>query len=67
MLVVDDVAANRFLYRALLEDDGHRVREAADGASALRAVEAEGEVPMPEATVRVTVSLVQAVAPPLGD
>jgi hypothetical protein len=30
-------------------------------------VEGEGEVPMPWATVRVTVSLVQAVAPPLGD
>lgn len=36
VLVVDDVAANRFLYRALLEDDGHVVREAADGAAALR-------------------------------
>lgn len=38
VLVVDDVAANRFLYRALLEEDGHAVREAAGGADALREV-----------------------------
>ncbi len=42
VLVVDDVAANRFLYRVLLEEDGHRVDEASDGPSALRAVEAPG-------------------------
>lgn len=35
VLVVDDVAANRFLYASLLEDDGHEVREAADGREAL--------------------------------
>ncbi len=39
VLVVDDVAANRFLYRAILEDDGHHVREASDGPSALRLLE----------------------------
>mgnify|MGYP002381983982 CR=1 FL=1 len=38
VLVVDDVAANRFLYRALLEDDGHHVQEASDGASCLAAL-----------------------------
>lgn len=42
VLVVDDVAANRFLYRAILEDDGHRVREAADGPSALRQLAGDG-------------------------
>lgn len=36
VLVVDDIPANRFLYRAILEDDGHHVREAGDGVSALR-------------------------------
>ncbi len=35
VLVVDDAAANRFLYRAVLEDDGHHVREASDGPAAL--------------------------------
>lgn len=40
VLVVDDVPANRFLYRAILEDDGHQVREAPDGPSALRTLEA---------------------------
>ena len=35
VLVVDDVPANRFLYRAILEDDGHHVDEAADGPTAL--------------------------------
>ncbi len=39
VLVVDDAPANRFLYRAVLEDDGHRVREAADGPSALAQIE----------------------------
>jgi len=39
VLVVDDVAANRFLYRAVLEDDGHEITEAADGASALAALQ----------------------------
>jgi signal transduction histidine kinase len=38
VLVVDDVAANRFLYRALLEEDGHAVREASDGPGALAEV-----------------------------
>lgn len=41
VLVVDDVAANRFLYRALLEEDGQTVREAADGVAALREVARE--------------------------
>jgi len=35
VLVVDDVAANRFLYRALLEDHGFVVHEAGDGEAAL--------------------------------
>ena len=39
VLVVDDVAANRFLYRAVLEDDGHDITEAADGAAALAALQ----------------------------
>ena len=39
VLVVDDVAANRFLYRAVLEDDGHDIAEAADGAAALAALQ----------------------------
>lgn len=47
VLVVDDVAANRFLYRALLEEDGHVVREAADGVSALREV-ARADLPAVE-------------------
>ncbi len=47
VLVVDDVAANRFLYRALLEDDGHTVREAADGEAALREL-ARTDVPAAE-------------------
>lgn len=47
VLVVDDVAANRFLYRALLEDDGHTVREAADGEAALRELQ-RADVPAAE-------------------
>jgi two-component system sensor histidine kinase/response regulator len=39
VLVVDDVAANRFLYRAVLEDDGHDVTEALDGMGALTALQ----------------------------
>ncbi len=39
VLVVDDVAANRFLYCAVLEDDGHDITEAADGVSALAALQ----------------------------
>ena len=34
VLVVDDVAANRFRYRAVLEDDWHDITEAADGVRA---------------------------------
>ena len=40
VLVVDDAPANRFLYTAILEDDGHRVREAADGSAALTMIAA---------------------------
>jgi signal transduction histidine kinase len=40
VLVVDDAAANRFLYSAILEDDGHRVREAADGPTGLALIAA---------------------------
>ncbi|MBL8603473.1 MAG: response regulator [Myxococcales bacterium] len=47
VLVVDDVAANRFLYRALLEDDGHVVREASDGQACLREV-ARADLPRVE-------------------
>lgn len=37
VLVVDDVPANRFLYRALLEDHGFAVQEAGSGEEALAA------------------------------
>lgn len=40
VMVVDDVLANRFLYRALLEEDGHAVLEARDGPTALATLEA---------------------------
>jgi len=41
ILVVDDVAANRALILATLEDAGHRVVEAANGTEALAAFERE--------------------------
>jgi putative two-component system response regulator len=41
VLVVDDVAANRELLEALLQDLGHMVRQARDGAEALEAIEEE--------------------------
>jgi len=41
VLVVDDLQANRELLRALLEDLGHEVREAANGQEALDAVASE--------------------------
>ena len=41
VLVVDDLLANRELLRALLEDLGHEVREAANGQEALDAVTSE--------------------------
>ena len=41
VLVVDDVAANRELLEALLEDLGHDVRSVSDGEAALAAVVAE--------------------------
>ena len=46
VLVVDDVAANRFLYTSLLEDDGHEVREAADGRAALAEVDRDDVAPV---------------------
>jgi signal transduction histidine kinase len=46
VLVVDDIPANLFLYRAILEDDGHHVREAGDGVSALRELDREGVPPV---------------------
>ena len=39
VLVVDDVAANRMVARAMLASGGHRVELAADGAEALEAVQ----------------------------
>ncbi len=45
VLVVDDVAANRFLYRSLLEDHGFVVREAEDGARALEEIGRQGVPP----------------------
>ena len=44
ILVADDEADIRALLRILLEKDGHRVLEAADGVEALRALEAHGDV-----------------------
>ncbi|HEY5257920.1 MAG TPA: response regulator [Candidatus Baltobacteraceae bacterium] len=41
ILVVDDDAANRLLIAAVLAPRGHDVREACDGADALRAIVAE--------------------------
>jgi two-component system nitrogen regulation response regulator NtrX len=41
LLVVDDEANIRRMLRRLLESEGYRVREAADGASAITAVEEE--------------------------
>lgn len=43
VLVVDDDAAIRETLRELLEDAGYHVREAADGAAALRALRASKE------------------------
>lgn len=40
VLVVDDLAANRLVARAMLNDAGHEVDLAADGAQAIAAVEA---------------------------
>ncbi len=41
ILIVDDEAHQRLLYRELLEDEGHLVLEAADGAMALEIVRRE--------------------------
>jgi CheY-like chemotaxis protein len=41
ILVVDDDSANRFLIAAVLAPRGHDVREACDGADALRAIAAD--------------------------
>ena len=41
VLIVDDMAANARLLAALLEQDGHTLRTAVDGAEALRLVRAE--------------------------
>ena len=41
ILIVDDYADNRELLRLMLESDGHRVREAADGLSGLEMAQAE--------------------------
>ncbi|MBI5518190.1 MAG: response regulator [Deltaproteobacteria bacterium] len=57
VLVVDDMAANRFLYRAVLEDDGHEVTEAPDGASALSQVDAAERAGRPVELVLLDVSM----------
>lgn len=41
ILVVDDDRHQRLLLREILEEDGHRVREATDGSAALAAVQAQ--------------------------
>jgi len=43
VLIVDDDAGIRAAVRAALEDAGHRVREAADGAEALRELRRDRE------------------------
>ncbi|SDC96267.1 ATP-binding protein [Belnapia rosea] len=48
LLVVDDVLVNRKVARALLEPAGHSVEEAADGQSALAALQAG---PLPDAVL----------------
>ncbi|MFC7735471.1 ATP-binding protein [Roseomonas sp. GCM10028921] len=45
VLVVDDVAVNRLVLRAMLEPAGHRVTEAEDGAAALGALAGPGPLP----------------------
>ena len=42
ILIVDDMASNRYILRSLLEEAGYRVREATDG---LQAVDAATEFP----------------------
>ncbi|WP_438833410.1 response regulator [Aeromonas oralensis] len=42
ILIVDDMASNRYILRSLLEEAGYRVREATDG---LQAVDAATESP----------------------
>jgi signal transduction histidine kinase/CheY-like chemotaxis protein len=44
LLVVDDVRPNRLVARALLQQAGHTVSEAADGAAAIAALQ-QGELP----------------------
>jgi CheY-like chemotaxis protein len=41
ILIVDDIAANLKLLRAILESEGHEVTEAADGVDALALLESE--------------------------
>ncbi|MBL6458300.1 response regulator [Belnapia sp. T6] len=48
LLVVDDASPDRNLARALLEPAGHRVEEAADGMSALAALQSD---PLPDAVL----------------
>ncbi|WP_052401441.1 hybrid sensor histidine kinase/response regulator [Muricoccus aerilatus] len=48
VLVVDDIAVNRLVLRAMLERAGHRVLEAADGAAALAIVADPSEAGLPE-------------------
>lgn len=43
ILIVDDMASNRYILRSLLEEAGYRVREATDG---LQAVDAATEFPI---------------------
>ena len=73
ILVVDDAAANRRIARAMLEQDGHAVLEAADGSQALAALRAGArpdlvlmDIGMPGLDGYATTGLIRALPGPMG-